>query len=142
MLKTDGRRFTPFGMERLRRLHWNERTVPPERARRLTGIRTFSCTIFSDMVCRLLSEWCVATSFYQSSANRVSFYTFFNLRTPLSQSVEANWAAVGIDTYDKSKNSAEIHRFSGRTLELEIEKDGIDSYEIIVVERFATFHHY
>ena len=27
-------------MERLRRLHWNERTVPPERARRLTGIRT------------------------------------------------------------------------------------------------------
>ena len=26
-------------MERLRRLHWNERTVPPERARRLTGIR-------------------------------------------------------------------------------------------------------
>ena len=27
-------------MERLRRLHWNERTVPPERARRLIGIRT------------------------------------------------------------------------------------------------------
>ena len=26
-------------MEWLRRLHWNERTVPPERARRLTGIR-------------------------------------------------------------------------------------------------------
>ena len=26
-------------MERLRRLHWNERTVPPERARRLIGIR-------------------------------------------------------------------------------------------------------
>lgn len=26
---------------------------------------------------------------------------------------------------DKSKNSAETHRFSGRTLELEIEKDGI-----------------
>ena len=29
-------------MERLRRLHWNERTVPPERARRLTGIRNFA----------------------------------------------------------------------------------------------------
>ena len=29
-------------MERLRRLHWNERTVPPERARRLIGIRTTS----------------------------------------------------------------------------------------------------
>ena len=27
-------------MERLRRLRWNERTVPPERARRLTGICT------------------------------------------------------------------------------------------------------
>ena len=26
---------------------------------------------------------------------------------------------------DKSKNSAETHRFSGRTLELEIEIDGI-----------------
>ena len=26
-------------MERLRRLRWNGRTVPPERARRLTGIR-------------------------------------------------------------------------------------------------------
>ena len=26
---------------------------------------------------------------------------------------------------DKSKNSAETHRFSGRTLELEIEKDSI-----------------
>ena len=25
---------------------------------------------------------------------------------------------------DKSKNSAETHRFSGRTLDLEIEKDG------------------
>ena len=34
---------------------------------------SFSCTIFSDMVCCLLSEWCVATSFYQSSANHVSF---------------------------------------------------------------------
>ena len=35
---------------------------------------SFSCTIFSDMVCSLLSEWCVATSFYQSAANYVSFY--------------------------------------------------------------------
>ena len=44
---------------------------------------SFSCTIFSYMVCRLLSEWCVATSFYQSSANHVSFYAFFNLRNLL-----------------------------------------------------------
>lgn len=29
-------------MERLRRLRWNGRTVPPERARRLTGIRIFA----------------------------------------------------------------------------------------------------
>ena len=41
---------------------------------------SFSCTIFSDMVCCLLSEWCVATSFYQRSANHVSFYLLFNLR--------------------------------------------------------------
>ena len=30
-----------------------------------------------------------------------------------------------IGPVDKSKNSAETHRFSGRTLELEVEKDGI-----------------
>ena len=32
---------------------------------------------FLDMVCCLLSEWCVATSFYQSSANHVFFYPLF-----------------------------------------------------------------
>ena len=35
------------------------------------------------MVYRLLSEWCVATSFYQSSANHVSFYPIFNLHNLL-----------------------------------------------------------
>ena len=35
------------------------------------------------MVCSLLSEWCVATSFYQSSANHVFFYPLFNLRNLL-----------------------------------------------------------
>ena len=40
----------------------------------------FLCTIFSDIVCCLLSEWCVVTSFYQSSANHVYFYALFNLR--------------------------------------------------------------
>ena len=44
---------------------------------------SLSCTIFSDMVYRLLSEWCVPTSFYQRSANHVSFYAFFNLRNLL-----------------------------------------------------------
>ena len=44
---------------------------------------SFSCTIFSDMVYRLLSEWCVVTSFYQSSANHVYFYAFFFLRNLL-----------------------------------------------------------
>ena len=33
---------------------------------------SFSCTIFSDMVCCLLSNGGVATSFYQTSANHVS----------------------------------------------------------------------
>ena len=35
------------------------------------------------MVYKLLSEWCVATSFYQSSANHVYFYALFNLRNLL-----------------------------------------------------------
>ena len=35
------------------------------------------------MVCCLLSEWCVATSFYQSSANYVSF-SFFETYSTLS----------------------------------------------------------
>lgn len=35
------------------------------------------------MVCCLLSEWYVATLFYQRSANRVSFYDVFYLRNLL-----------------------------------------------------------
>ena len=35
---------------------------------------SFSCTIFSDMVCCLPSEWCVATSFYQRAPNHVSLF--------------------------------------------------------------------
>lgn len=42
---------------------------------------TFSCAIFSDMVYCLPSEWCVATSFYQRSANHVSFVYFLICRT-------------------------------------------------------------
>lgn len=42
---------------------------------------SFSCTIFSGMVYRLLSERCVATSFYQRSANHVSFYSLFHFAT-------------------------------------------------------------
>ena len=41
---------------------------------------SFSCTIFSDIVCCLLSEWCVVTSFYQRAANHVFFCPLFNLR--------------------------------------------------------------
>ena len=41
---------------------------------------SFSYTIFSGMVCCLLSNGGVATSFYQRSANHVSFYLFFYLR--------------------------------------------------------------
>ena len=36
-------------MERLRRLRWNGRTVPPERARRLTGIRRNLTTTSGDV---------------------------------------------------------------------------------------------
>src|SRR5699024_11965277 len=51
---------------------------------------SFSCTIFSDMVCCLLSEWCVATSFYQRTANHVSFYLLFILRNLLYLIVRSN----------------------------------------------------
>ena len=37
----------------------------------------------------------------------------------------AKLAVLSFGPVDKSKNSAETHRFSGRTLELEIEIDGI-----------------
>ena len=36
----------------------------------------FLCTIFSDIVCCLLSEWCVVTSFYQSLQAMSSFMHF------------------------------------------------------------------
>ena len=36
----------------------------------------FLCTIFSDIVCCLLSEWCVVTSFYQSLQAMSSFLRF------------------------------------------------------------------
>ena len=36
----------------------------------------FLCTIFSDIVCCLLSEWCVVTSFYQSLHAMSSFMRF------------------------------------------------------------------
>ena len=36
----------------------------------------FLCTIFSDIVCCLLSEWCVVTSFYQSLQAMSSFVRF------------------------------------------------------------------
>ena len=36
----------------------------------------YNCTIFSDIVCCLLSEWCVVTSFYQSLQAMSSFMRF------------------------------------------------------------------
>ena len=39
-------------------------------------ISSFSCIIFSDIVCCLLSEWCVVTSFYQSLQAMSSFMLF------------------------------------------------------------------
>ena len=36
----------------------------------------FLCTIFSDIVCCLLSEWCVVTSFYQSLQTMSPFLLF------------------------------------------------------------------
>ena len=52
------------------------------------------------MVCCLLSEWCVATSFYQRAANHVSFYLLFNLRNLLYPIVKVHALA----TYFRSKD--------------------------------------
>ena len=53
--------------------------------------------------------------------------TYLTLSTGYRTS--GHWAPAEVPSrvgpVDKSKNSAETHRFSGRTLELEIEKDGI-----------------
>ena len=40
-------------------------------------ISSFICTIISDIVCCLLSEWCIATSFYQSLQAMFSFVFSF-----------------------------------------------------------------
>jgi len=59
----------------------------------------FSCTIFSDMVCCLLSEWCVVTSFYQRFANHVSFY-LRNLLYSISKYLIRSKLFVTICTYE------------------------------------------
>ena len=41
------------------------------------------CTMLLDMVCRLLSNVCMVTSFYQRPASRVYFFALFNLRNLL-----------------------------------------------------------
>src|SRR5699024_7984222 len=46
-------------------------------------ISSLNCTMLLDMVCRLLSNVCVLTSFYQRPASRVYFFAFFNLRNLL-----------------------------------------------------------
>ena len=42
-------------------------------------ISSLNCTMLLDMVCRLLSEWCVVTSFYQRPASRVYFFMLFSI---------------------------------------------------------------
>ena len=64
------------------------------------------------MVYSLLSEWCVLTSFYQNSANRVSSYAFFNLRNLLYLIVRRNkellWAPIFIASFPTA------HTFAAR----------------------------
>ena len=48
----------------------------PMLAGKIAVSQRFLCTIFSDIVCCLLSEWCVVTSFYQSLHAMSSFMRF------------------------------------------------------------------
>ncbi len=94
---TDGGRCGSFGGPRCARNGLPASASPPRLPTVHSGVSSmlsrtnslicltssFSCTIFLDMVYSLLSECCVATSFYQNSANHVSFYTFSFLRNLL-----------------------------------------------------------
>ena len=64
-------------------------------------ISSFSCTIFSDIVCCLLSEWCVLTSFYQSLQAMSFFYAVFNLRNLLYIIARHNGYPSGSQTADR-----------------------------------------
>ncbi len=61
---------------RIRATRWGSHYAIPHQILELSITSSFSCTIFSDMVCCLLSEWRVATSFYRSLANYIFFSTF------------------------------------------------------------------
>ena len=62
---------------------------------------SFSCTIFSDMVCYLLPNVCVATSFYQRSANHVFLCSllFAKLIVPYRGTKEKTSHPAGLFAY-------------------------------------------
>ena len=61
-----------------------------------------------DMICRLLSNVCIATSFYQRPASRVYFFASFNLRNLLYLICEY----FADSLYDRAKAQGYIHRTS------------------------------
>ena len=60
-------------------------------------ISSFSCTIFSDIVCCLLSNVCVVTSFYQSLQAMSSFMRFSICATYCTLSKELSHFASGLE---------------------------------------------
>lgn len=66
----------------------------------------FLCTIFSDIVCCLLSEWCVVTSFYQSLQAMSSFMRFSICATYCTLSYESGRIAW---IYGETKLSGKIN---------------------------------
>ena len=69
----------------------------------------FLCTIFSDIVCCLLSEWCVVTSFYQSLQAMSSFMHFPICATYCTLSCKMQCRSV----FQSQTSSATRHSTSG-----------------------------
>ncbi|GEM_PF-5071930 len=65
---------------------------------------SFNCTIFSDMACCLLSEWCVATSFYQR-LQTVSLFISFSICATYSTLSHHLWRSVQGHPLHQTKRS-------------------------------------
>ena len=77
-------------------------------------ISSFSCTIFSDMVYRLLSEWCVATSFYQSLQAMSSFILFSICASYCTLSCDAHSTASSHEKFRNHRPTSRNRRPSTR----------------------------
>lgn len=72
---------------------------------------SFSCTFFFNMVCSLLLEWCVATSFYRGFANHVLFAQFILSLLPTPQHTN-HYQSIMVAPPNFVIRIVAIHRYS------------------------------